>query len=99
MPPRNQNRPASWTTCAILYGALGAATLTKGLVGLIVPGIIIVFYLLLTNSWRILGKIRLFPGVVLFLLIVMPWYILAERQNPGYLRYYFLDEHFGRFCD
>ena len=58
--------PASWATCAILYGALGAATLTKGLVGLIVPGMIIVSYLLLTNSWRILGKIRLFSGVVLF---------------------------------
>ena len=33
----------SWTTCAILYGALGAATLTKGLVGLVVPGIIVFF--------------------------------------------------------
>jgi 4-amino-4-deoxy-L-arabinose transferase-like glycosyltransferase len=88
---------ASWATCAILYGALGAATLTKGLVGLVVPGIIVFFYLLLTNSWRSLGKIRLFPGVVLFLLIVMPWYILTETQNPGYLRYYFWEEHFGRF--
>ena len=87
----------NWTTCAILYGALGAATLTKGLVGLVVPGIIVFFYLLLTNSWRSLGKIRLFPGVVLFLVIVMPWYISAERHNPGYLRYYFLEEHFGRF--
>ena len=50
----------SWTTCAILYGALGAATLTKGLVGLVVPGVIVFFYLLLTNSWRSLGKIRCF---------------------------------------
>ncbi|MGZ8483328.1 MAG: glycosyltransferase family 39 protein [Candidatus Binatia bacterium] len=88
---------ANWTTCAILYGALGAATLTKGLVGLVVPGLIVFFYLLLSNSWRSLGNIRLFPGVVLFLLIVMPWYILAERHNPGYLGYYFLEEHFGRF--
>ena len=95
---RESESPASWATCAILYGALGAATLTKGLVGLIVPGMIIVSYLLLTNSWRILGKIRLLSGVVLFLLIVMPWYILAETQNPGYLRYYFWDEHFGRFA-
>lgn len=88
---------ASWATCAILYGALGAATLTKGLVGLVVPGMIVFVFLLLTNSWRSLGKIRLFPGVVLFLLIVMPWYILAETHNPGYLRYYFWEEHFGRF--
>ena len=95
---RESESPASWATCAIFYGALGAATLTKGLVGLIVPGMIIVFYLLLTNGWRILGKMRLLSGVVLFLLIVTPWYILVETQNPGYLRYYFWDEHFGRFA-
>lgn len=95
---RESESPASWATCAIFYGALGAATLTKGLVGLIVPGMIIVFYVLLTNGWRILGKMRLLSGVVLFLLIVTPWYILAETQNPGYLRYYFWNEHFGRFA-
>lgn len=94
---RESESTAGWGTCAVLYGALGAATLTKGLVGLVVPGMIIFFYLVLTKSWTSLGKVRLFPGVVLFLLIVMPWYILAETHNPGYLRYYFLEEHFGRF--
>ena len=89
---------ARWDTCAVLYGALGAATLTKGLVGLVVPGMVFFFYLLLRNSWSVLLKIRLLPGAVLFLLVVAPWYILAETHNPGYLRYYFWEEHFGRFA-
>jgi 4-amino-4-deoxy-L-arabinose transferase-like glycosyltransferase len=88
---------AGWGTCALLYIALGAATLTKGLVGLVVPGMIIFFYLLLNNSWRVLGKIHLPAGAVLFLLVVTPWYVLAETHNPGYLRYYLWEEHFGRF--
>lgn len=88
---------AGWGTCALLYIALGAATLTKGLVGLVVPGMIIFFYLLLSNSWRVLGKIHLPAGAVLFLLVVTPWYVLAEMHNPGYLRYYLWEEHFGRF--
>ncbi|HET9916447.1 MAG TPA: glycosyltransferase family 39 protein, partial [Candidatus Binatia bacterium] len=88
---------AGWGTCALLYIALGAATLTKGLVGLVVPGMIIFFHLLLTNSWRVLGKIHLPAGAVLFLLVVTPWYVLAETHNPGYLRYYLWEEHFGRF--
>jgi len=88
---------AGWGTCALLYLALGAATLTKGLVGLVVPGMIFFFYLLLTNNWPVLGRIRLLPGAVLFLLVVAPWYILAETHNPGYLRYYLWEEHFGRF--
>jgi len=87
---------AGWATCATLYLALGAATLTKGLVGLVVPGMIFFFYVLLTNRWRVLGRIRLLPGAVLFLLVVAPWYILAETYNPGYLRYYIWEEHFGR---
>ena len=89
---------AGWGICAILYSALGAATLTKGLVGLVVPGMIFFFYLLLSKSWRVLGRIRLLPGAVLFLLIVTPWYVLAEMHNPGYLRYYLWEEHFGRFA-
>jgi 4-amino-4-deoxy-L-arabinose transferase-like glycosyltransferase len=89
---------AGWGSCALLYIALGAATLTKGLVGLVVPGMIFFSYLLLSNSWRILGRIRLLPGVVLFLLVVAPWYVLAEMHNPGYLRYYLWEEHFGRFA-
>ena len=89
---------ARWSTCAFLYIALGAATLTKGLVGLVVPGMIFFFYLLFSNSWPVLGRIRLLAGAVLFLLVVAPWYILAETQNPGYLRYYFWEEHFGRFA-
>src|SRR5512147_1469792 len=60
---------AGWGTCALLYVALGAATLTKGLVGLVVPGMIFFSYLLLSNRWRVLGKIRLLTGVVLFLVI------------------------------
>jgi 4-amino-4-deoxy-L-arabinose transferase-like glycosyltransferase len=89
---------AGWGTCAILYIALAVATLTKGLVGLVVPGMIFFFYLLLSKSWRVLGRIRLLPGAVLFLLIVTPWYVLAEMHNPGYLRYYLWEEHFGRFA-
>jgi 4-amino-4-deoxy-L-arabinose transferase-like glycosyltransferase len=89
---------AGWGPCILLYGSLGAATLTKGLVGILVPGMIMFLYLLLTRGWRRLTKIRLLPGVLLFLLIVTPWYVLAETNNPGYLRYYLWDEHFGRFA-
>lgn len=89
---------AGWGLCIMLYASLGAATLAKGLVGILVSGMIMFAYLLLTQSWRGLTKIGLLPGILLFLLIVTPWYVLAEVANPGYLKYYFWDEHFGRFA-
>jgi 4-amino-4-deoxy-L-arabinose transferase-like glycosyltransferase len=81
-----------------MYGALAVGTLIKGLVGLLIPGLIIFFYLLIANRWSILGSIYLIPGVLLSLALVTPWYLLAESRNSGFIRYYLWDEHFGRFA-
>ena len=83
--------------CLLMYSALGAATLIKGLIGIVVPGMVIFFYLLLSQQWSMLRRIYLVPGALLFLAIVLPWYLEAGARNDGYLRYYFWDEHFGRF--
>jgi 4-amino-4-deoxy-L-arabinose transferase-like glycosyltransferase len=83
--------------CMILYGALAVATLIKGLIGIVVPGMVVFFYLLFTKQWLLLRKIYLIPGAILFFVIVVPWYLRVDALNPGYLRYYLWDEHFGRF--
>ncbi len=44
--------------CIALYMALGAATLTKGLVGFVVPGMIMLFYLLLRQQWAALRRMN-----------------------------------------
>ena len=83
--------------CLAMYVALGAATLIKGLIGIVIPGIVIFFYLLLSKQWAVVKRINLISGALLFFAIVLPWYIEAERRNPGYLHYYLWREHFGRF--
>ena len=75
----------------------GVATLIKGLVGVVVPGTVILGYLLLSKQWKAPRKIDLVSGALLFFAIVLPWYLMAEWRNPGYLYYYLWDEHFGRF--
>jgi 4-amino-4-deoxy-L-arabinose transferase-like glycosyltransferase len=84
--------------CVLMYVGLAAGTLIKGLVGLLIPGLVIFFYLLIAKRWSILRSIYLIPGAVLFLALVAPWYLMAEARNPGFLRYYLWDEHFGRFA-
>ena len=83
--------------CLLLYASLAIATLIKGLIGIVLPGMVIFFYLLITKQWFLLRRIYLIPGVILFLVVVIPWYLKVDALNPGYLRYYFWDEHFGRF--
>jgi 4-amino-4-deoxy-L-arabinose transferase-like glycosyltransferase len=80
-----------------MYVALGCATLIKGLIGVVIPGMVIFVYLLLSKQWAALKRIDLIPGALLFFAIVLPWYIVAEQRNAGYLRYYLWEEHFGRF--
>lgn len=92
----NARRRRVW--CALMYIALGGGTLIKGLIGVIVPGMVIFFYLVLGKRWQILRRIYLIPGALLFLAVVLPWYLKAEAHNPGYLSYYVWQEHFGRYA-
>ena len=80
-----------------MYAGMGAGTLVKGLVGVVLPGMIIVAFLLLTRQWSKLRKMDLVVGTILFFVIVVPWCVLVEVRNPGYLRYFLWEEHFVRF--
>ncbi len=94
---RSENERTRRLQCLVLYSALSAGTLIKGLVGLIIPGMVCFFYLLLSRRWFVLRRLYLLPGTVSYLALVVPWYLWAEARNPGYLRYYFWDEHFIRY--
>jgi 4-amino-4-deoxy-L-arabinose transferase-like glycosyltransferase len=83
--------------CLLLYAALGVATLIKGLVGVVIPGMVFFSYLLLSHRWEVLPRIYLIPGALLFIAIVLPWYLWVDARNGGYLHYYLWEEHFRRF--
>lgn len=92
-----ENRRRRVAFCLTLYLALGAGTLVKGLVAVVIPGIVFFLFILLRGRWDILRRIYLIPGAGVFLAVVLPWYLQADAQNPGYLNYYLWAEHFGRY--
>ena len=81
----------------LMYGAMGAATLVKGPIGLIVPAMVIFFYLLLTGRWFLLRRLNIPLGTVVYFVVVAPWYLSVELRNPGYLRYFLWEENFVRY--
>jgi 4-amino-4-deoxy-L-arabinose transferase-like glycosyltransferase len=86
---------------ALWYGVFAGAalaTLTKGLIGFVIPGAVIFFYLLFTRRWRLLLRVPWIGGVALFLGIALPWHVLAAQRNPDFLRFYFIHEHFQRYA-
>lgn len=97
--------PPSRVTCWGLAAACALNVLTKGLIGLVFPGIVILFYLFLTGNLQRLRRLRLFSSALVFLLIAAPWHILAAVRNPdqgpvpGFLWFYFVNEHFFRYLN
>lgn len=82
-----------------LYLFLGLGVLAKGLLGIVIPGLIIGGFLLVTRDWRALKEIRLLPGSLLFLAVTVPWHLAAGRANEGFFWFYFVNEHLLRFLN
>jgi 4-amino-4-deoxy-L-arabinose transferase-like glycosyltransferase len=80
-----------------LYAFAALAVLTKGLIGIFIPGIVIGSWILLLGDWRMLKTLYIPSGLALFLLIAAPWHIMVGRANPEFYQFYFIHEHFQRF--
>lgn len=82
---------------SLFYAAMALAVLSKGLVGVVLPGGIAFLHLLFTRRWRQL--LRLFSpiGIAVFFIIAAPYFILACRANSDYFQFFFIHEHFERF--
>lgn len=83
--------------CYSAYSFSALAVLTKGLVGIVFPIMIVGLWILLTHQWRLLKRIYLPSGILLFLFIVLPWHILAQERNPEFFQFYFIDQQFLRY--
>jgi 4-amino-4-deoxy-L-arabinose transferase-like glycosyltransferase len=72
----------------VFYAALGCAALSKGPIGLILPGTIILLFLALTKKLSFIKDLRLPVGAVIVLAVAAPWYILISLRNSDYVDYF-----------
>ena len=79
------------------YALCAAATLTKGLIGIVIPALVIGAWIVLLWDWCLLRAIHLPTGLLLFLAIAAPWHVLAAQANPEFAQFYFIHEHFQRY--
>lgn len=86
---------AGWARAGFVACALGV--LSKGLIGLLLPGLVLVVWIAWTHQWRKILTLPWVSGTLLFVFIALPWFVLAEREHPGMLGYMFGKHQFGRF--
>jgi 4-amino-4-deoxy-L-arabinose transferase-like glycosyltransferase len=81
----------------IFYAFAALAVLTKGLIGIFIPGLVIGAWILLLGEWRMLKTLYIPSGLALFLLITAPWHIMVGMANPEFYQFYFIHEHVQRY--
>ena len=85
-----------WLFDLYFFGA--AATLAKGPVAPFLALIIIALFLGLRKEWSALRRTIWIPGIILYLVMVLPWYIEVQRRNPTFYRQFFLEHNLERFA-
>jgi len=80
-----------------LYFFNAAATLAKGPVAPFMALGIIMLFLGLRREWSALRRTIWIPGVLLYLLMVLPWYIAVQRRNPTFVKEFFLQHNLERY--
>ncbi len=88
-----------WRWVLVFHGATGLAVLTKGPVAAVLNGGIIVAFLLVRRNWSAFRWLLSPGGILLFLLITLPWFVLVSRRNPEFLDFFIFDQHVKRFLN
>ena len=77
--------------------ALGLAVLSKGLMGLVLPGAALFIYAVAQRDFSVFKHMHWLPGLAVFLLITAPWFYLVMKANPEFFQRFFIYEHYLRF--
>jgi 4-amino-4-deoxy-L-arabinose transferase-like glycosyltransferase len=93
----NRWLPNGWYLLS--YACLGLAVLTKGPVGIALPGLIIIAFLVyLGRFWSVFLEAKPLVGAVVFSVVAIPWYVLVILKNgQTYIDAFFGYHNFDRF--
>jgi 4-amino-4-deoxy-L-arabinose transferase-like glycosyltransferase len=81
----------------VCWAGMALAFLSKGPVGIVLPGAVLVLYTLVTREWAIWKRLHLVSGLILFAAITAPWFVLVWLKNPEHPHFFFIHENWERF--
>jgi 4-amino-4-deoxy-L-arabinose transferase-like glycosyltransferase len=84
-----------YLTAAYIF--LGLAALAKGPVGPLLAAVVIGIFAAVKSDYRIWSRTLWLPGLLIFLVVTLPWYVAVEIKNPNFLHIFILEHNFARF--
>jgi len=88
-------RATLWTA----YATAALGVLAKGLIGAVIPALVLAAWLIWTGRRRAFFTLWSWPGFALFLAIAAPWFIAMQLRFDGFFDYFFVVQHVKRFAD
>ena len=85
-----------WVVAAWALAAL--SVLAKGLIGFVLPALIVGPWLLVQGRWRDVLRLLHPLGLFVFALVGLPWFVLMQQRYPGFFDYFVMEQHFRRFA-
>lgn len=77
--------------------ACALGMLSKGLIGLVLPGMVIFFWLIWTRQFKKILYLPWLSGLALFSVVTLPWFVQVQRIYPDFFNYMFVGQQFTRY--
>lgn len=88
---------AGWACLGFVACALGL--LTKGLIGVALPGLTLFIWITWTHQWRKVWHLPWIRGLLLFCVIALPWFFRIAWRFSGAFEYLFGVQQFDRYIE
>jgi 4-amino-4-deoxy-L-arabinose transferase-like glycosyltransferase len=75
----------------------GLGVLAKGLIGLALPGLVLLVWIALGKRWRGLGALLWPPAILAFAVVCVPWFWFMQQAYPEFFDYFFILQQFDRY--
>jgi 4-amino-4-deoxy-L-arabinose transferase-like glycosyltransferase len=79
------------------WAATALGVLTKGAVAAAIPAAVLVLYSLWSRDFSPWRRLHAAAGLGLFVVIALPWFVVAAHRVPGFLEFFFVHEHVARY--
>jgi len=94
----SQSNKKKFLCYILLYVSCSLAFLTKGFIGIVIPGLGILAFLVAEKNLKEILKMRLWLGILIFIVVVLPWFIALWHQGgKEYLNVFLVHNHLQRF--
>ena len=80
------------------WACCGLALLSKGLIGVVLPALVMGPWLLAQGRWRDLLRLLHPLGLMVFAAVALPWLWAMQQRYPGFFDYFIVEQHFRRFA-